>query len=377
MANSCDIYIGLMSGTSVDAIDAVAIDLSESNTSHQDRILGHRSLAIPEEIKARVIALSSEANDSLKENLELDYLLGHLFADCATGLIADMQFSISDICAIGSHGQTIRHKPALSGKENKESTYSQQIGDPNIIAERTGVSVVADFRRRDIAAGGQAAPLVPTFHAHWFGQFEQRKVAVNLGGIANISVLESDRCTAGFDSGPASILMDYWCQKHTGASMDLNGDWAAQGHINTELLDRLSSEPYFAAEAPKSTGRELFNSTWLEQQLDSDISPTDVQATLLELTATSLCSAIKGSAPVCSEIILCGGGAYNKALVRRIEGLAHSEVSLCTNYGLKPEQVEAAAFAWLAKKRLENEPSNSPAVTGADGYRILGAVYSA
>ena len=376
MSSDRDIYLGLMSGTSVDAIDAVAINFSATSMPHEQRVIGHQVLSIPERIKSRVIALSSMAEDSLSENLELDYILGHLFADCAEKLIEQANLKRSDIIAIGSHGQTIRHKPPISNSEQPNLSYSQQIADPNILAERTGVKVVADFRRRDIAAGGQAAPLVPTFHAHWFGEFEQRKVAVNLGGFANISVLESDRCTGGFDSGPANVLMDYWCQKNTGSPIDTNGDWAATGKADPKLLDKLLSAPYFELAAPKSTGRELFNAAWLESQLSPEVSSADVQATLLELTAKSLCDAIKSAAPVCGEIILCGGGVHNKALVARITELAQAEVKDCRNYGLKPDQVEAAAFAWLAKKRLENEPGNSPAVTGAKGYRILGAVYS-
>ena len=377
MNSNQEIYLGLMSGTSVDAIDALAIDLAPSPVPHQERVLGHFALPIPAEVKSRVIALSSAATDSLKESLELDYLLGHLFADSALKLMKQLGLNVSEITAIGSHGQTIRHKPPHAKMSAAEPSYSQQIADPNILAERTGIEVVADFRRRDIAAGGQAAPLVPTFHAHWFGEFEQRKVAANLGGIANISVLESDRCTAGFDSGPANALMDYWCQKHTGAPVDIDGDWAQQGQVNAKLLEQFLSEPYFDLRPPKSTGRELFNSAWLERQLSTEISAKDVQATLLELTAQSLCRAMKISAPVCGEIILCGGGVYNKALVGRVTELAHADVTDCRKYGLEPEQVEAAAFAWLAKKRLENEPGNSPAVTGAEGYRVLGAIYSA
>ncbi len=371
------IYLGLMSGTSVDGIDAVAIDLTDEAIAHDGRILGHCSLAIPADIKSRVIALSSQATDSLSENLDLDYLLGHLFADCALDLIQQLELKASDVQAIACHGQTIRHRPPVAGSNLAQSSYSQQIGDANIIAERTGIQVVADFRRRDIAAGGQAAPLLPTFHAHWFGEFEQRKVAVNIGGMANISVLESDRCTAGFDSGPGNALMDYWCEKNTGAAIDINGEWAAQGKVNLKLLDRLLSAPYFDLSAPKSTGRELFNSGWLEQKISGDVSPEDVQATLLELTAQSICAAIKAYAPVCGEIILCGGGVYNGTLFQRIEALANTQVTSCAAYGLKPEQVEAAAFAWLAKKRIENEVGNSPAVTGAEGYRVLGAIYSA
>lgn len=377
MVSDRDIYLGLMSGTSVDAVDAIAVNLSSSSIPRDERILGHYALAIPEDIKARVIALSSEQTDSLAENLELDYQLGHLFADAALGLMRQINLKAQQIKAIGSHGQTIRHKPPLKNFSVGESSYSQQIADPNIIAERTGVDTVADFRRRDIAAGGQAAPLVPTFHAHWFGEFEQRKVAVNLGGMANISVIESDRCTAGFDSGPASALMDYWCQKNTGQAIDTDGTWAAQGKVNTQLLKKFLSDPYFSMPPPKSTGREHFNTAWLESQLDSQIVAEDIQATLLELTAKSLCDAIESSAPVCGEIILCGGGVYNKTLVNRIRQLSHTEVIDCTSYGLEPQQVEAVAFAWLAKKRLEHEPGNSPAVTGAEGYRILGAVYSA
>lgn len=378
MSSSRDIYLGLMSGTSLDAIDALAIDLSAQPTARENRVLGHYSLALPERLKERVIALSSEANDSLRECLELDVEIGQMFADCALELVKRLDLQKSQIKAIGSHGQTIRHNPPNSSAKNATViNYSQQIGDPNIIAEQTGIEVVADFRRRDIAAGGQAAPLVPAFHAHWFGEFEQRKVAVNIGGMANISVLESDRCTAGFDSGPGNALMDYWCQKHSGQPMDRNGDWASQGKVEHELLRDLMSAEYFSQAIPKSTGRELFNAQWLEVKLAKEIEPVDVQATLLELTARTLTDAIQQSAPVCSEIILCGGGVYNRALFNRIQELTKPKVVSCEDYGLKPEQVEAAAFAWLAKKRLEDEPGNSPAVTGAHGYRILGAIYSA
>ncbi len=376
MGHPPDIFLGLMSGTSVDAIDALAINLDPGSVPREERILGHCSLAIPEQTKSRIIALSSEASDSLTESLELDFELGHLFADCALQLMQQLNLPPSQIQAIGSHGQTIRHRPPTKDSITSPH-YSQQIGDANIIAERTGVDVVADFRRRDIAAGGQAAPLVPTFHAHWFGEFEQRKAAVNIGGMANISILESDRCTAGFDSGPGNVLMDYWCQKNTGAAIDLNGDWAKQGKVDPRLLEDLLADPYFSLPAPKSTGREHFNANWLESKSKGDTSAEDVQATLLELTARTICDAIKSSARVCGEIVLCGGGVYNTALVQRIQELAHTEVTSCERYGLKPEQVEAAAFAWLAKKRIENEPGNSPAVTGAEGYRILGAIYPA
>lgn len=378
MSTNRDIYLGLMSGTSLDAVDAVAIDLSSDATDRAQRILGHLALPISEALKARVISLSSEAQDSLTECLELDVEIGHIFADCALNLIQQLELKNSQITAIGSHGQTIRHRPPNSASSNSsEIYYSQQIGDPNVIAERTGIEVVADFRRRDIAAGGQAAPLVPAFHAHWFGEFEQRKVAVNIGGMANISVLESDRCTAGFDSGPGNALMDYWCQSQVGQPLDKNGDWASQGKVDDHLLQKLLSASYFSQPAPKSTGRELFNSQWLEAQLNNNLAAADVQATLLELTARSITDAIQQTAPVCSEIILCGGGVYNKALFNRIGELSKPKVVSCREYGLEPEQVEAAAFAWLAKKRLVDEPANSPAVTGAKGYRILGAIYSA
>ena len=378
---SDDIYIGLMSGTSVDAIDAVAINLSDQPIERDQRILGHHSLTIPENIKKRVIALSSEATDSLSENLELDFILGHLFADATLELLHQLKLKPRQVQAIGCHGQTIRHKPpqALTSTNNTEvvSSYSQQIADANIIAERTDIDVVADFRRRDIAAGGQAAPLVPTFHAHWFGEFEQRKVAVNIGGMANISVLESDTCVAGFDSGPGNALMDYWCQKNTGKAFDQSGEWASKGEVLEDLLAKLYAAPYFSQSLPKSTGRELFNADWLEAHLCEENAAVDIQATLLELTALSLSDAIALAAPVCSEIILCGGGVYNTQLVKRLQELCKTQVVSCQTYGLMPEQVEGAAFAWLAKKRLLDQPGNAPKVTGAKGYRILGALYSA
>ena len=378
MSASRDIYLGLMSGTSLDAVDALAIDLSPKAIDRQERVLGHHALAIPESLKAQVIALSTETEDSLRNCLELDVEIGHMFADCALELIRQMGLKNSQITAIGSHGQTIRHNPPNSlSNPSSRIHYSQQIGDPNVIAERTGIEVVADFRRRDIAAGGQAAPLAPAFHAHWFGEFEQRKVAVNIGGMANISLLESDRCTAGFDSGPGNALMDYWCQKHTDQPMDRDGALASEGKVDDQLLHRLLSADYFSHPIPKSTGRELFNAQWLEDRLTKHASVVDVQATLLELTARSITDAIGQAAPVCSEIILCGGGVYNRALFNRIQELTTADVVSCAEYGLKPEQVEAAAFAWLAKKRLVDEPGNAPAATGAKGYRILGAIYSA
>lgn len=367
-------FIGLMSGTSADAIDAVLLEF-QSNSSA--KLIAHTQLPMPTLTRETIMALSSGQADSLDQLLRLDSEMATLFADCALQLLRSQDLSPSSIEAIGCHGQTIRHNPP-SRQRPDEARFTLQIGDANQIAELTKISVVADFRRRDMAAGGQAAPLVPAFHAFWFGENNTRRVVVNLGGIANLTLLDGIHCIGGFDSGPANGLMNIWAQEHLGEPMDLDGKWAQSGNCLNALLEIMLEEPYFSLAPPKSTGRELFNSAWLSTRLRGDENPADVQATLLELTATSLINAIRQSGFDAQELILCGGGSYNNALKKRISQLAEGlTIRDCDAFGLAADQVEAAAFAWLAKMRIEGKSANVPAVTGAQGPRVLGAIYPA
>ncbi len=369
-----ELYIGLMSGTSVDAIDAV---LLQHPAAQGAGVLGHYQLDIDSQLRGQIMALSSREDDSLELTLELDWKFAGLFAEATRGLLQQTGKTPGEIRAIGCHGQTMRHCPATAQPEEQPS-YSLQIGDANRLAELTGIDVVADFRRRDIAAGGQAAPLVPAFHAHWFGLADIRQVVVNLGGIANLTLLDGTNCVGGFDSGPANGLMNSWIFQKLGKEMDRNGEWARGGQIAPALLDEMLADPWFSLPAPKSTGRELFNLDWVNSKQVERLAEEDVQRTLLELTATSLVDAIHSSAFDAQRIILCGGGCYNVALVNRIEALAGNvAVDTCSRHGIEPEQVEAAAFAWLAHQRVHQLPGNVVSVTGAKGPRVLGALYKA
>lgn len=365
-----ELYIGLMSGTSMDAIDAVLVDFSQGI-----RLLGTHSVPLPEELRHRVAALCRSGPDEIERMGRLDVELGERFAEAALAVLASSEHGAGQVRAIGSHGQTIRHRPQA------HPAFTLQIGDPNVIAERCGVPVVADFRRRDLAAGGQGAPLVPAFHAGVFGGPRDR-VILNLGGIANITVLPGGRpdLVRGHDTGPANLLMDAWCLRHRGEAYDAGGAWAASGDVLEGLLGRLIGHPYFGRPAPKSTGREEFNLEWLQgelAELGQEPSPEDVQATLLELTARSAAEGILATGLPPGEVLLCGGGAFNQRLWQRLEALLPGWTLLSTaEFGLAPTWVEATAFAWLARQTVLGHAGNLPAVTGARGPRVLGALYA-
>lgn len=365
------LYIGLMSGTSMDAVDAVLTDLSGSTP----RLVHSYSHPFPDTLHTDLTALYSRKKHSLESLATLDIQLGQLFAEAANTLLAQAGYDASRIIAIGSHGQTIFHHPG------GDTPCTMQIGDPNTIAEQTGITVVADFRRRDMAAGGQGAPLVPAFHAHLFRDSSHDRVVLNIGGIANITLLpaNSHRPVIGFDTGPGNGLMDAWIQEHLKLPMDENGHWAASGKVHPLLFDKLLGDPYFQQPPPKSTGRERFNLAWLQTRIKrckKRIIRKDVQATLCELTASTISSAIQETAPGASEVLVCGGGAHNLALMFRLQHqMPQYKVRSTEDYGLDPDWVEAVAFAWLAQQTLEGKPGNLPAVTGASHPVVLGGIY--
>lgn len=367
--SSSTIYLGLMSGTSIDSVDAVAVDFSDSTP----RLLGTACQPIGEELKDRILKLCLPGSDSVQLFGETDHLLGVLFAEAAISVMESAGIKPEQISAIGSHGQTVRHSPPA---ENN-SAFSLQIGDPTIIAARTGCTVVADFRRADMAQGGQGAPLVPAFHQRLFSSPDKNRVILNIGGIANITLLANDGHCLGYDTGPGNILLDSWCHSQLGKPYDNNGDWGSAGKVNAQLLNQLLSHPYFAQPAPKSTGRELFNLPWLESQLAGfELSAQDIQATLMQLTARSIAGQVNNLGYPIDELFVCGGGAHNGALIKLIAtALTQTAVDTTSKLGLDPDWVEACAFAWLAKQRLEKRSGNLPAVTGAKREAILGGVY--
>jgi len=365
-----ELFIGLMSGTSMDAIDAVLVSFDQ----HRPELINSLSQPVPPPLRHRLAELALPGENELARMMELDVIMGRAFADASCRLLEQAHLSSASVRAIGSHGQTIRHIPSGS----YPSTC--QIGDPNIIAELTGITTVADFRRRDMAAGGQGAPLVPAFHSAMFRTPQQTRVVVNIGGMANISVLPSnaDDDVIGFDTGPGNVLMDRWIERTHGKGWDENGQWAAQGKIDENLLQRLLQEPFFHLAPPKSTGRELFSESWLLANLNGHEQPVDIQATLCELTARSISQAIMRSASDCRDVLVCGGGAYNAHLVERLSAnLPGVFVTSSAAYGIEPRWMEAMAFAWLAQQTLAGLPGNLPTVTGAKHPVILGGIYPA
>lgn len=366
---SAELYIGLMSGTSLDAIDAVLIDFS---TDHTPVLISAYSHAIPAGIRTDIEQICQPGADEINRMGSLDRQIGELFADAAHALLQQANTHAVAIRAIGSHGQTIRHHP------DKSSPFTVQIGDPNTIAFRTGITTVADFRRMDVAAGGQGAPLVPVFHDAVLRDKNENRVIVNIGGMANITVLAKNTWVTGFDTGPGNVLMDSWIQKKHQQRYDKNGEWAASGQCNATLLDQLLSHPYIQAPAPKSTGRETFHIAWLESVLATHalIDDADIQRTLLEFTAQSIAMAINQLPVTVDRALLCGGGSHNRFLQERISALlAPIKTGSTTDVGIEADWLEAMAFAWLAKERLEGKPGNVPAVTGASRHCILGGVY--
>jgi anhydro-N-acetylmuramic acid kinase len=365
-----DLYVGLMSGTSMDAIDAALIAINGVQVDLQQT----SSSPIPQDIRTEMLALSTPAENELERAMALDVAMGRIFAKAVNELLQQSSIHASDIRAIGSHGQTLRHKP------DGETPGTLQIGDPNIIAELTGITTVADFRRRDMAAGGQGAPLVPAFHEKVFRNNKNNRIIVNIGGIANITVLPkaTDQATIGFDTGPGNLLMDSWTQQNNSEPFDKNGQWAASGTINDELVSMMLADPFFKQPVPKSSGRDYFNAGWLENILKefSAVTPANVQASLCELTATSIADAIKDVCPKADGLYICGGGVHNKTLCKRLQQhLPEQRVASTNELGIDPDWVEAIAFAWLAKQTLEGLPGNVPTVTGAKHPVILGAIY--
>lgn len=364
------LYIGVMSGTSLDGVDAVLADFSNGV-----RIFGHSNLPFDAPLRQTFLQLNRSGPDELHRAALAGNALAQLYAQVVRQLLSQTGVAASDVAAIGAHGQTVRHQP----RQHDGIGYTLQINQPSLLAELTAIRVVADFRSRDIAAGGQGAPLVPAFHQHLFAETGRTVAVLNIGGISNLSVLAPDR-VSGFDCGPGNVLLDLWCQQHTGLAFDKNGAWAASGHCHSGLLDQLLSEPFLHQRPPKSTGRDLFHADWLSTQLQyfQGVSAVDVQATLTAFTAQVCVNDIQRHAPDATRLLVCGGGAYNGHLMRLLQqGLPQLAVSSTEAVGLPPSQVEAAAFAWLAQQTCLNLPGNLPAVTGALGPRVLGGIYAA
>ncbi len=358
----------------MDAVDAALVDLSGGNVS----MLAGAGLPIQPALRGELLGLCHGAASTLEQVARLDVEMGRMFVTAAQALLDSAGIDPAQVTAIGSHGQTIYHQPLGA------SPTSVQLGDPNLIAELTGITTVADFRRRDIAAGGQGAPLVPAFHRAVFYSSERERVVLNIGGIANITVLprDSGQPVIGFDTGPGNALMDAWAMEHLGTPRDDDGRWSASGTINEYLLAALLDDPYFALAPPKSTGREYFHLDWLRKVLRrggmETLLPQDIQATLCELTAASITRAIAAFAPDTQQMLVCGGGVHNSTLMRRLRSLSKDyEVASTATFGIDPDWVEAIAFAWLAKQTLENKPGNLPSVTGARRAVVLGGVYRA
>lgn len=371
-------YIGLMSGTSLDGVDGVIAHLTPPSTDCQSHVLAHVHIPMPASLQNTFLQLNApEGNELHLSALAANELVLSLYVPAVEQLLQKTKLTRTQITAIGAHGQTVRHHP----RPILAQSYSIQLNAPALLAEKTGITVVSDFRSRDIAAGGQGAPLVPAFHHQQFSNPHHTIGVLNLGGIANLSILHPDGQVLGFDCGPANTLLDCWIQRHLKQDFDLDGQWAESGKPVPELLNKmLTTEPYFLQPAPKSTGRDLFNLAWLDQMRIGfeDAPPQDIQSTLLELTIQSCVHAIKQHAPQMHELIVCGGGALNPILMKRLtQSLPPISVSSSQAYGLPPLQVEATAFAWLAQQCIHHQPGNIEQATGAQGPRILGAIYQA
>lgn len=367
------IYVGVMSGTSLDGIDVVITEFYPNNLN----LIAADSLPFDPALKKDILSIIKGTNTHLSLLGQVDVALGYAYSDAINQVIEASPIQPDDIRAIGCHGQTVYHEP------NARYPFSMQIGNGNVIAEKTGITTVCDFRQRDMVVGGQGAPLVPAFHHNLFYNGDINRVIVNIGGISNISIIpaNSERKMTGFDTGPGNGLMDQWYQLHHSGDYDKGGEWASKGQIHQGLYEKMIADPYFSLTAPKSTGREYFNLSWIEQRLsevNAQISGEDIQRTLLELTAFTLADAIRAYAEDCDEIYICGGGAYNQFLMRQLEKhLSPLTVMTTLELGLAPDWVEACAFAWLAKRTIEHKTGNYPAVTGASHPTILGAVYYA
>ncbi len=372
-----NLYIGIMSGTSMDGVDSVLVEF----TGQALRVIDHYSCPFSSELQQELLALNQTTTNELHRAALAANQLANLYAQTVHELLNKQGLKASNIQAIGVHGQTIRHRP----KEFDGIGYTLQINNPALLAELTQIKVIADFRSRDVAAQGQGAPLVPAFHLAVFASNSQNIAVLNLGGISNISLLPANavntqQAIVGFDCGPANALLDGWCLRHKGLTFDESGKWAAQGKVNNTLLNQLLAEPFFQLPPPKSTGRDLFNLNWLDQKLIGfeDLSAQDVQSTLAQLTAQSVVDTLKQQDFKANQLLVCGGGAYNLDLMQRLQTLLGDiKVQDTSVAHLPPMQVEATAFAWLAKQHCESLPGNLVSATGAKGPRILGACYPA
>jgi len=375
MTSPGQLFIGLMSGTSMDGVDGV---LCRIGVCAQDfQVLEHAHRPFDDALQTAFMALQRPGDNELHRAALAGNQLALAYADVVQDLLHASGVAAAEVQAIGAHGQTVRHQPGL----HDGIGYTLQINQPALLAERSGISVVADFRSRDVAAGGQGAPLVPPFHRFLFGRPDEAVAVVNIGGISNLTVLHADGRTMGFDCGPGNALMDGWIERHRQQRYDAGGAWAATGRLRPALLERLLSEPYFRLLPPKSTGRDLFAADWLEQHLSADdrlAPPADIQATLTMLTARCIAQDVRCHGPDARRLLVCGGGAFNGELMRGLQQALPDQAVLSTEAaGLPPLQVEAAAFAWLAARHLGHQTANNPAVTGAQGLRILGACHPA
>ena len=355
-----------MSGTSLDGVDAALTAFSPSSSC---QVIETFSAPFDDELRKELLDLHHSGFNELERTALASNALARIYAEAVNGLLKKTGVARHQISAIGCHGQTIRHRPELG--------FTLQIGNAALLAELTQITVVSDFRSRDVAANGQGAPLVPAFHQAVFAHPEINRVLVNIGGIANLSVLHPNKPIIGFDSGPGNMLMDAWSEKHIGERFDDDGRWALTGKVIDELLAQLLAHDFFDLAPPKSTGRDLFNMEWLQSYLQPEYAPEDVQRTLLAFTAHSIADAVKKYASNTDEIYLCGGGAFNNALILHLRQLLHPvKIELTDILGINVSTVEAAAFAWLARQSMLKMPGNLPCVTGADGLRVLGAIYA-
>lgn len=360
-------YIGVMSGTSLDGLDIALIEQSPAI-----RLIATHYIPMPETLRAELLSLCASGPDEIARSAMAQQHWVKLAAQGIHSLLQQQQLQAQDIRAIGSHGQTVRHEPSRG--------FTVQIGNPALLTELTGITVISDFRSRDVAAGGQGAPLVPAFHEALFEQRSGKRAVLNVGGFSNLSLIETAKPVAGFDCGPGNVLLDAWIQTQRAETFDRNGQWAASGQLDQALLKTLLSDPFFATQGPKSTGREVFNLQWLNQHLAQHpaIPAENVQATLLELTALTIVDSLQAAQVDTQELLVCGGGAHNGTLMRRLSALLPgTQVNSTAVYGVDPDWVEAMAFAWLAHCCLEGIAANRPSVTGARGPRVLGAIYPA
>lgn len=368
-----ELFIGLMSGTSLDGVDVALVEFNARLDSiEHPHVIATHFVPYPQDLRTKILALQHPTENELEATALMGNILARLYADAVNQLLVSANISPAHIIAIGCHGQTIRHRPELG--------FTMQIGSPALLAELTGITVAADFRSRDIAAGGQGAPLVPAFHQALFAHNQHRRAIINIGGIANITYLGNDGDVFGFDSGPGNMLLDAWVKLHLNLDYDADGAWASTGTVIQPLLLAMMTDPYFSAAPPKSTGRDLFNTQWLNAHLrnlpNQSYQATDVARTLVALSAHSIFNALSNYCGQVDEVYLCGGGAKNNLLKQDLQILlAGIKLSTTDDLGIGIDWAEAIAFAWLARKCIHRQTSNLPEVTGARGSRILGAIY--